>query len=151
MSNPPIGFVGLGVMGLPMALNLSRAGYSLTVYDKDPAAAARAAESHPRRHGGAVARRRWPGASTIVVTMLPSGKYVQEVALGDDGLDPRLQRGRTAARHLFVRALADPRDRGALAASGVAMVDAPVSGAQLGAQTGELVFMAGGDPPRSRG
>ena len=61
MSKPPIGFVGLGVMGLPMAVNLSRAGYSLTVYDKDPAAAERAAESHPGRQAGAVARRRSPG------------------------------------------------------------------------------------------
>ena len=86
-------------------------------------------------------------ASTIVVTMLPSGKYVQEVALGDDGLIHGFSRGRAAAGHLVVRALADPRDReGAGRRSGVAMVDAPVSGAQIGAQTGELVFMAGGEP-----
>ena len=85
MSNPRIGFVGLGVMGLPMALNLSQAGYSLTVYDKDPAALERAAETIPgvklAQSPAEVAQ-----ASTIVVTMLPSGKYVQEVALGDDGL-----------------------------------------------------------------
>lgn len=45
---PPLGFVGLGVMGLPMALNLSRAGYSLIVYDIDPNAVARAVEAIPK-------------------------------------------------------------------------------------------------------
>ena len=144
MSTPPIGFVGLGVMGLPMAVNLSRAGYSLTVYDKDPAAAERAAGAATglkvAQSPAEVAR-----ASAIVVTMLPSGKYVQEVALGENGLIHGFSEGAL----LLDTSSSEPgltiETANALAAAGMAMVDAPVSGAQIGAQTGQLVFMAGGE------
>ena len=61
MSTPPIGFVGLGVMGLPMAVNLSRAGYSLTVYDRDPAAAEKAAGAIAGVKVAAIARGCGPG------------------------------------------------------------------------------------------
>lgn len=145
MSKPPIGFIGLGVMGLPMALNLSKAGYPLTVYDVDPAAGARAAETIP---GVKVAQSpaEVAGASTIVVTMLPSGRYVQEVALGDNGLIHGFSEGSLLLDTSSCEPWLTLETAKALAASGVSMVDAPVSGAQLGAQTGELVFMAGGEP-----
>ena len=145
MSNPPIGFVGLGVMGLPMAANLSRAGYSVTVYDKDPAAAAKAAGGTAGlklAHSPAEVAR----ASTIVVTMLPSGKYVQEVALGDDGLINGLSEGALLLDTSSSEPWLTIETARALAGAGVAMVDAPVSGARIGAETGKLVFMAGGEP-----
>jgi 3-hydroxyisobutyrate dehydrogenase len=145
MSNPPIGFVGLGVMGLPMALNLSRAGYSLSIYDRDPAALKRAAQTisgaKPAQTPAEVARE-----SEIVVTMLPSGKEVQEVTLGEAGL----AHGFAAGALLLDTSSSQPwltlETAKALAGVGVAMVDAPVSGAQIGAQTGQLVFMVGGEP-----
>ncbi len=144
MSNPPIGFIGLGVMGLPMAMNLSRAGYSLTVYDKDPIAAERAAATITglklAQSPAEVAR-----ASVIVVTMLPSGKYVREVALGEDGLIHGFAEGALLLDTSSSEPWLTIETANALAGSGVAMVDAPVSGAQIGAQTGELVFMAGGE------
>ena len=145
MSIPPIGFVGLGVMGLPMAVNLARAGYSLTVYDRDPDTAEKAAgvitgvklAASPAE----VAR-----ASTIVVTMLPSGKPVQEVALGEDGLIHGFAEGALLLDTSSSQPWLTLETAEALARSGVAMVDAPVSGAEIGAQTGQLVFMAGGEP-----
>jgi len=145
VSDRRIGSIGLGVMGLPMAVNLAQAGYALTVYDKDPAAAARAAAAIPgvevARSPAHVAR-----AATIVVTMLPSGGYVQEVALGDDGLI----QGFTEGALLLDTSSSEPwltvETAARLAERGVAMVDAPVSGALPGAQAGELVFMAGGEP-----
>ena len=145
MSKPPIGFIGLGVMGLPMAVNLSRAGYSLTVHDTDPAAVQRAAEEIPgvrlARSPAEVAR-----ASTIVVTMLPSGGYVQKVALGEDGLIHGFAKGALLLDTSSCEPWLTVETAKTLAGCGVAMVDAPVSGAQVGAQTGRLVFMAGGEP-----
>jgi 3-hydroxyisobutyrate dehydrogenase len=145
MSKPPVGFVGLGIMGLPMALNVAQAGYALTAYDKDPAALQRAAAAAPGlKPAGSpadVAR-----ASAIVVTMLPSGRYVQEVALGDEGLIHGFAEGSLLLDTSSSEPWVTVETAQALAAAGVAMVDAPVSGAQLGAQTGELVFMTGGEP-----
>jgi 3-hydroxyisobutyrate dehydrogenase len=145
VSKPPIGFVGLGVMGLPMAVNLARAGYSVTVYDKQRAAgdrAAREATGIKLAHSPAEVAR----ASTIVVTMLPSGKYVQEVALGEEGLI----HGFSEDALLLDTSSSEPwltiETAKTLAGAGVAMVDAPVSGAKIGAETGQLVFMAGGEP-----
>lgn len=144
MSKPPVGFIGLGVMGLPMAMNLSQAGYSLTVYDKDPAAVERATAAVA---GVNLAKspKEVAQASTIVVTMLPSGRFVREVALGEDGLVHGFSEGAV----LLDTSSAEPwltlETADVLARSGVAMVDAPVSGAQIGAQTGQLVFMAGGE------
>lgn len=145
MSNPPIGFVGLGVMGLPMALNLSRAGYSLTVYDIDPNAVARAVEAIPEvevAHSPAQVAQ----ASETVVTMLPSGRHVQEVALGADGLIHGFKQGALLLDTSSCEPWLTLETAEALAAINVAMVDAPVSGAQIGAQSGQLVFMAGGEP-----
>ncbi len=144
MSHPPVGFIGLGIMGLPMALNLSRAGYPLTIYDKDPAAVERAAAAIAGvRVAGAprdVAR-----ASSIVVTMLPSGTFVQDVALAADGLLHGFAEGSLLLDTSSSEPWLTVETARRLAEKGVAMVDAPVSGAQIGAETGQLVFMAGGD------
>ena len=127
-------------MGAPMATHLSKAGYELTLYDIDVEALTRldgigAKAASPRE----VAER-----SDIVFTMLPDGKTVQQVALGERGLIHGFKPGAL----LVDTSSSEPwltRETGAsLKARGVAMVDAPVSGAQWGAQAAELVFMAGG-------
>lgn len=145
MGKPPIGFIGLGVMGLPMASNLAQAGYSLTVYDVNPAALERAAQTIDKvslaQSPAEVAR-----ASEIVVTMLPSGKYVQEVALGENGLINGFHEGSLLLDTSSSEPWLTKETAAKLAEQGVAMVDAPVSGAQIGAQTGQLVFMVGGEP-----
>lgn len=154
MSNEPspastarerVGFIGLGVMGAPMAGHLARAGHAVSVYDLAPGAAQRLAESQP----GITARaslREVAAHSDVIVTMLPNGRVVREVVFADDGLLAGWARGGL----LLDTSSAEPwitRETAArLAEGGIAMVDAPVSGAAWGAQAAELVFMVGGAP-----
>jgi 3-hydroxyisobutyrate dehydrogenase-like beta-hydroxyacid dehydrogenase len=137
-----VGFVGLGVMGLPMARHLAAAGYRLRLHDADAAAAERAADAT----GGAVAAT--PAALAagcdVVVTMLPDGRVVQQVALGPGGLVEGLARGALLLDTSSAEPWLTRQTAAALAERGVAMVDAPVSGARWGAEAAELVFMVGG-------
>lgn len=142
-SEPPrIGFVGLGVMGTPMSGHLADAGYQVAVYDIDEATANRLAANKP------VSVAETPAAlaaqSDVVITMLPDGNVVRAVTLEDDGLIHGFRAGSllidtSSSQPWITRGTAD-----ALAAVGVTMVDAPVSGAQWGAEAAELVFMVGG-------
>lgn len=144
MDDRSIGFIGLGIMGGPMAGHLAAAGYRLTVLDLDRAAAERL-----RGRFDTVQLADSPAevaaASDVVVTMLPSGREVREVALGDRGLIEGFKPGTllldtSSAEPWLTREVASR-----LAERGVAMVDAPVSGAEMGAIAAELVFMVGGD------
>jgi 3-hydroxyisobutyrate dehydrogenase len=127
-------------MGAPMASHLAKAGYELTLCDIDRGAVETASSlGHVATSPREVAER-----SDIVITMLPDGKVVQEVTLGNDGLIHGFKPGAL----LVDTSSSEPwltRETGAaLRTRGVAMLDAPVSGAQWGAQAAELVFMAGG-------
>ncbi|MGH6991339.1 MAG: NAD(P)-dependent oxidoreductase, partial [Stellaceae bacterium] len=143
MATERLGFIGLGVMGLPMAGHLAKAGYRLTVHDRDSARAARLKADHP---GIAVAPTpdAVAAAADIVITMLPSGREVGEIALGTGGLIEGFGPGAL----LLDTSSAEPwltRETAArLHEAGIAMVDAPVSGAEAGAKAAELVFMVGG-------
>jgi 3-hydroxyisobutyrate dehydrogenase-like beta-hydroxyacid dehydrogenase len=127
-------------MGAPMATHLSKADHELTLYDIDVEALRRLAGIGAT----ATSPREVAGRSDIVITMLPDGKSVQQVALGEQGLVHGFRPGAL----LLDTSSSEPwltRETGAsLKALGVAMVDAPVSGAQWGAQAAELVFMVGG-------
>ncbi|MGE0312886.1 MAG: NAD(P)-dependent oxidoreductase [Lautropia sp.] len=140
-----IGFVGLGVMGQPMARHLHAAGHVLHLHDLRADAATRFAESLGERVRVVPNLRELAACSEIVITMLPDGRIVQQVCLGDDGLEPGLRPGSL----LLDTSSSEPwltRETAArLAARGVAMVDAAVSGAQWGAEEASLVFMAGGE------
>jgi 3-hydroxyisobutyrate dehydrogenase len=143
MSRCPVGFVGLGVMGLPMARHLAAAGHPLTAYDIDP----QARERLGRDSASAViasSAQEVAAASEIVVTMLPSGREVESVVFGAQGLAVSLRPGSL----LLDTSSSDPSDTKATAKRlqdmGIDMVDAPVSGAEIGAQNAELVFMVGG-------
>ena len=144
MKKPKIGFIGLGVMGKPMASNLAKAGYHLTVYDIK-SVSAEWMSSEFERVRAVKSPKQVALASEIVITMLPTGKHVQEVILGKDGL---IGGYRPGSLHLDTSS-AEPwltvESAGILEESGVAMVDAPVSGAEPGACRAELVFMVGGD------
>jgi 3-hydroxyisobutyrate dehydrogenase len=144
MNKPRIGFIGIGVMGAPMAGHLARAGYPLTVLDIDrPKAEQLAAE-----HGSitvADAPRALAEKSDIVMTMLPSGAYVRDVVLGESGVAEGLHRGGLLLDTSSSEPWLTIETAGVLAKKGIAMVDAPVSGAQWGAQSAQLVFMVGGD------
>ncbi len=150
MNTTRVGFIGLGVMGMPMAANLGKAGYELNLYDIDTAAAESALQeiknaaimTTPK----AVAR-----VSDVVITMLPSGEYVRSVTTGPDGLAEGFQQGAilidtSSSEPWMTMALSK-----LLSKQEVQMIDAPVSGAQTGAQKAELIFMAGGEAePLSR-
>jgi 3-hydroxyisobutyrate dehydrogenase len=140
---PRIGFVGLGVMGRPMASHLAAAGYALSLHD---VAAGRAQGIAATLAGARAAATpvELAARSDIVITMVPNGAVVQSLLEGEDGL----LRGLRAGTLLLDTSSSEPWLTEAtgrrLAAAGVAMVDAPVSGAEWGAQAAELVFMCGG-------
>jgi 3-hydroxyisobutyrate dehydrogenase-like beta-hydroxyacid dehydrogenase len=137
-----IGFIGLGVMGAPMAGHLARAGHALTVLDADTGRTRAVAE----KIGGRAARTpaEVAAASDIVVTMLPDGRVVQQVALGDDGLVHGLRAGALLLDTSSAEPWLTEATAAGLAKAGATMVDAPVSGAAWGAEAAELVFMVGG-------
>ena len=143
MTKSPIGFIGLGVMGAPMAGHLARVGYPLTVFDINPAQAQSLRKDFPEIQVGNNPRE-VAVAAEIVVTMLPSGAYVRDVVMGDQGLIHGLRPGclllDTSSSEPWITAAT----AAALAGRGIDMVDAPVSGARPGAERAELVFMAGG-------
>src|SRR5690606_17008322 len=129
----------------PMAGHLARAGYELTVLDADSSKADRLRAAH-RGVGVAATPREVAEASDIVITMLPSGEYVKDVALGPNGLiegfeGEELLIDTSSSEPWFTAETAE-----ALRERSVDMVDAPVSGAEWGARRAELVFMVGGDP-----
>lgn len=140
---PHIGFVGLGVMGGPMAGHLAKAGYAVSVFDTLASVAQVLAKSQAgisaRATPAEVARQ-----SDIVITMLPNGRVVRDVVFASDGLLAGWQPGAL----LLDTSSAEPwitRETAArLKLKGIDMVDAPVSGAAWGAQAAELVFMVGG-------
>ncbi len=143
MSRPRVGFIGMGVMGAPMAGHLARAGYSLAVHDIDRLKVDEVAAEHPGVRVAATPKT-VAEASDIVITMLPSGKYVREVALGDAGLIQGFARGSLLLDTSSCEPWLTVETAATLAQVGVDLVDAPVSGAQAGAQAAELVFMVGG-------
>ncbi len=137
-----IGFIGLGNMGGPMALNLIKAGHSLIVHDLRRTAA------EPHLAAGA----RWaqtPGAaaadSEVVFTSLPGPKEVEEVALGEGGIISGLVRGAVFADLSTNSPTTIRRIHAAFASRGIEVLDAPVSGGILGARNATLAVMVGGD------
>jgi 3-hydroxyisobutyrate dehydrogenase-like beta-hydroxyacid dehydrogenase len=139
-----IGFIGLGVMGTPMAGHLAKAGHALTVLDVDRAKAERLAAAHPGVRVAATPRE-VAEAADVVVTMLPSGEYVREVALGPAGLTEGFEGGELLIDTSSCEPWLTVETARALAARGVEMVDSATSGAEMGAKAATLVFMLGGD------
>jgi len=143
MADERIGFVGLGVMGGWMARHLAAAGLELSVFDLNPAAMEALQAEHPAVRRGA-SPAEVAAAADIVVTMLPTSREVASVTLGPNGLVEGFRPGAL----LLDTSSSVPSDTKALhaelASRGVAMIDAPVSGAEVGARGGNLVFMVGG-------
>ncbi len=136
-----IGFIGLGIMGRPMAGHLLKAGYPLVVHDLNRQAvatlvAAGAAEAFSPRE---VAAR-----SDVIITMLPDSPDVEAVALGPDGLIEGVRPGVLYADMSTIAPTAAVKVAHALAAKGVRCLDAPVSGGEVGAINATLSIMVGG-------
>ena len=136
-----IGFIGLGIMGLPMARNLIKAGYELTVYD----IVGERVEAI-KGDGAAVAdsNRAVAEASDIVITMLPNSPHVKEAVLGEGGVIEGARDGMILVDMSSIAPLASQEVSEAVAKKGVKMLDAPVSGGEPKAVDGTLAIMVGG-------
>jgi 2-hydroxy-3-oxopropionate reductase len=138
-----IGFIGLGIMGKPMAANLLAAGHELVVYDIDPAPVQElAAKGAAAGKGPADVAAR----CRLVITMLPNSPQVKEVALGPGGLIEGAKTGDVCVDMSSIAPRAAQDVAAALGKKGVEMIDAPVSGGEPKAVDGTLAIMAGGKP-----
>ncbi len=142
MSKPKIGFIGLGIMGKPMAGHLIDAGYELVVHNRnrdavDELVGKGAAEAHS---GKEVAEQ-----SDIVITMLPDSPDVESVALGEGGIIEGAHEGLIFVDMSTIAPSVTTQVGEALAEQGVQSLDAPVSGGDIGAQNATLSIMVGGD------
>ena len=139
MSN--IAFIGLGNMGGPMAANLMTAGHSLTVFDLSEAAMQALAEKGARCASSAL--EAIEGAE-VILSMLPAGKHVAGLYLGENGLIAKAAKGTLILDCSTIDAETARQVGAAAEAAGLAMLDAPVSGGVKAAQAGTLAFMCGG-------
>ena len=136
-----IGFIGLGIMGKPMAKNLLKAGYELVVFDvveaplKEVVAAGAKAGTSPKD----VASQ-----SDIIITMLPNSPHVKKAILGKDGVIEGVKAGSILVDMSSIAPLASREVSAELAAKGAEMLDAPVSGGEPKAVDGTLAIMVGG-------
>jgi 2-hydroxy-3-oxopropionate reductase len=138
---PAVGFIGIGAMGEPMALNLIKVGYQLTVYARRAEAAAALVKA-----GAALAATpaEVARASDIVVTMVTTAADCEQVTLGAQGIIEGAAAGAVVIDMATISPLAARRIAEALAARGIEHIDAPVSGGPMGARDGTLSIMAGG-------
>lgn len=136
-----IGFIGLGIMGKPMAMHLLQAGHELTVFDINPAA-----REEMCAHGAKDATSAIGAAqgAEAVMTMLPNSPQVKEVVLGEHGVIHAMHKGSVLIDMSSISPLATREICAQLRATGVEMLDAPVSGGEPKAIDGSLAFMVGG-------
>jgi 3-hydroxyisobutyrate dehydrogenase len=138
-----IGFIGVGMMGTPMARRLVEAGYKLVAYDIDPAAMRRAEEMGAEI---AASPREVAEMCNPVITILPKSSDVVEVVLGPGGILEGGGEGLVLIEMTTAYPLSTRRIEEALVARGMRMLDAPVSGGVMGAERGTLSIMVGGAP-----
>ena len=137
-----IGFIGLGIMGKPMAKNLLKAGHSIVCYDVNAANVADVVAS------GAVAGKSSADVASqvpVVITMLPNSPHVKSVVLGKDGVLEGAKKGLVLIDMSSIAPLASQEVEKACAEKGVRMLDAPVSGGEPKAIDGSLAIMVGGE------
>lgn len=139
-----IGFIGLGIMGKPMAKNLLKKGYSLMVCDICPQVVNELTEAGAR---AASDTRELAKSCEIILTMLPNSPQVKEVALGPDGIAENAPSGTVLIDMSSISPIASREIAAALAEKGIQMLDAPVSGGEPKAVDGTLSFMVGGSLP----
>ncbi len=137
-----VGFIGLGVMGKPMASNILKAGYALTVHDIDPAKV-KALVTAGAREGGSPAGV--AASADVIVISAPDTTDVETILFGEQGVATSARRGTVVVDCSSISATATQGFATRLAASGIALVDAPVSGGAKGAEEGTLSMMIGGD------
>ena len=138
-----LAFLGLGVMGYPMAGHLARAGHEVTVYNRSPAKA----DAWRNEYRGRTTRTPADAArgADIVLMCVGNDDDVRAVALGAEGALAGMGHGSILVDHTTASAGVAREAHAAAKAKGVGFLDAPVSGGQAGAQNGKLTIMVGGD------
>ena len=142
MTEHPVGFIGLGLMGRPMALNLLKAGFRLVVHSRSrgPVDALAAAGAAVAQGPADVARQ-----CGVVITMVPDSPDVEQVLAGPGGVFEGMRPGTILVDMSSISPVAARRLAAAAAGRGATMLDAPVSGGEIGAINGTLSIMVGGD------
>ena len=140
--NARIGFIGIGTMGLPMALNVLRGGYPLTVFDLSEAALAEAEKAGAHRAATIAELVR---QSDVVITMLPDAPDVEETALGSGGIEANAGPGLIYVDMSTIDPVTSRRVGARLGACGIRMIDSPVARGVENARAGTLALMIGGD------
>jgi 2-hydroxy-3-oxopropionate reductase len=136
------GFIGLGIMGKPMAKNLIKAGYDLVVYDVVDDAKKEVAEAGAK---GADSIAEVASSCGVIVTMLPNSPQVEDVVLSAGGALENAAPGTIIVDMSSISPLVSKKVAAACEAKGVAFLDAPVSGGEPKAVDGSLAIMVGGD------
>jgi 2-hydroxy-3-oxopropionate reductase len=137
-----IGFIGLGIMGRPMARNLLKAGYSLVVHSRSQGPVDEIVKAGAKAAASAMDVA---AQCDVLLTMLPNSPDVELVALGPNGIIEGARRGLIFADMSTISPIVSQKIAKALEPKGVAMLDAPVSGGEKGAIDGALSIMVGGD------
>jgi 2-hydroxy-3-oxopropionate reductase len=137
-----VGFIGLGIMGKPMAKNLMDAEYELTVHNRSPQKAEELGEQ-----GATVAEspREVAENSDVIITMLPDSPQVREVVTGEDGVLEGISEGSLLVDMSTISPVVTEEVAEAVKQKGASMLDAPVSGGDVGAIEGTLSIMVGGE------
>jgi 2-hydroxy-3-oxopropionate reductase len=136
-----VGFVGVGIMGKPMATNLLAAGYPLTVFDLNLAAVD---ELVAQGATAAASAREAAAAGDVVITMLPESPHVEAAVLGRGGVAEGIREGALFIDMSSIAPATSRKVAAVLGERGVDALDAPVSGGEPAAQAGNLSIMVGG-------
>ena len=138
-----LAFLGLGVMGAPMAGHLQKAGHDVTVYNRTAAKA----DAWVKAHGGSMARtpREAAAGAEFVMSCVGNDDDLRSVCLGEDGAFAGMDTDTVFVDHTTVSAKVTAELYAAANALQISYVDAPISGGQAGAENGALSIMCGGD------
>jgi 2-hydroxy-3-oxopropionate reductase len=139
---PKIGFIGLGIMGRHMSAHLIEAGYSLYVYDLNPASVA---ELVGKGATACASCKEIAANSDVVISMVPDSPDVEKVALGEDGIIEAAREGLIYVDMSTIAPATSQKVAAVLGEKGVRCLDAPVSGGEAGAMNAGLSIMVGGD------
>jgi 3-hydroxyisobutyrate dehydrogenase len=137
-----IGFIGLGIMGKPMALNLIKAGFDVTVYNRTASKAEQLVSQGAKK---ASSPAEVAGQTTVVITIVSDTPDVESVILGKNGVIERIRAGSVVIDMSTISPEATREIAARLKEKGAHMLDAPVSGGEQGAIDGTLSIMVGGD------
>jgi 3-hydroxyisobutyrate dehydrogenase len=147
METRKLAFLGLGVMGFPIAGHLARAGHSVTVYNRTAARAEKwlASTTCPQKCASAPTPAAAAAGASMVMMCVGNDDDVRAVALGPDGAVAAMHRSSILVDHTTASAMVAREVHQAASSRGIGFLDAPVSGGQAGAENGKLTIMVGGD------